>query len=95
MNCAFIADYDTLLQDPAIDGVVVNAPTNMHTDLILKAANAGKHIFTEKVLALTVEDCLKIKQAIEKNNVKFSIALVHKCRGDLLFAKQMAHTCIR
>ncbi|HEY5583635.1 MAG TPA: Gfo/Idh/MocA family oxidoreductase [Ruminiclostridium sp.] len=92
LNCSFVEDYDTLLQDSSIDGVVINSPTNMHTELIVKAANAGKHIFTEKVLALTVEDCIKIKEAIEKNNVKFSIALVHKCKGNLIFAKQIAQS---
>lgn len=92
LNCKFVEDYDTLLQDSSIDAVVINSPTNMHKELIVKAANAGKHIFTEKVLALTVGDCIEIKEAIEKNNVKFSISLIHKCRGDLHFAKQMTRS---
>lgn len=92
LQCSFVEDYDTLLQDSSIDAVVINSPTNMHKELIIKAANAGKHIFTEKVLAFTMCDCIEIKEAIEKNNVKFSISLVHKCRGDLNFARQMAQS---
>jgi len=61
-------------------------------DLIIKAANAKKHIFTEKVLALTVDDCIKIKEAIQRNNVKFSIAFVHKCKAEMIFAKQMVES---
>jgi predicted dehydrogenase len=64
----------------------------MHTELIIKAAKAKKHIFTEKVLALTVESCMKIKEAIQENNVKFSIGFVHKCRPEMLFAKQMVES---
>ncbi|MGH4051120.1 MAG: Gfo/Idh/MocA family protein [Clostridium sp.] len=92
LNCEFIEDYDTLLKDDSIEGVVINSPTVMHTELIIKAANAKKHIFTEKVLALTVDDCIKIKEVVERNNVKFSIAFVHKCKGEMIFAKQMVES---
>ena len=60
-------------------GVIVCAATNKHTEYILAAANAGKHIFAEKVLALAVEDCLRIKDAIEKNGVRFVISYPWKC----------------
>ena len=89
LNCRFIEDYDTLLQDNTIDGVVINAPTKMHGTLIVKAANAKKHIFTEKVLALTVEECLEIKEAIEKNGVKFGIGFAHMSHSHLLKAKSI------
>ena len=45
LNCKFIEDYDLLLKDDSIEGVVINSPTVMHTELIIKAANAKKHIF--------------------------------------------------
>ena len=89
LNCKYIEDYDTLLKDASIEGVVINSKTSMHTELIIKAANAKKHIFTEKVLAFTVEDCEKIKEAIQRNNVKFSISLVYKCSAEMIFAKKM------
>src|SRR5690606_27806584 len=37
-----------------VDGVVVDAPTNRHTEVILAALEAGRHVFTEKVVAPTV-----------------------------------------
>ncbi len=89
LNCKFIEDYDTLLKDDSIEAVVINSPTVMHTDLIIKAAYAKKHIFTEKVLALTVDDCIKIKDAIRRNNVKFSISFVYRCSAEMIFAKQL------
>ena len=89
LSCKFIDDYDTLLKDDSIEAVVINSPTVMHTDLIIKAANAKKHIFTEKVLALTVDDCIKIKDAIRRNNVKFSISFVYRCSAEMISAKQL------
>ena len=37
-----------MLQSDDIDAVIVDAPTSMHREVMLKAAAAGKHIFTEK-----------------------------------------------
>lgn len=61
------------------EGVIVCASTDKHAELIIAAAEAGKHIFTEKVLALTVEDCLRVKEAVEKNGVRFVISYPWKC----------------
>ena len=50
----FEASLPTLLARDDIDAVVVVTPTNQHRDVMIAAARAGKHIFTEKVLASTL-----------------------------------------
>lgn len=92
LNCKYFDDYDELLNDASIDAVAINSSTSSHALLMIKAANKGKHIYTEKVLAITPKDCLKIKEAVEKNNVKFVISFPHKCRADLILAKEMAQS---
>ena len=67
INVPFVADLKDIWADASIDGVVVTAPTAMHKDIIIAAANAGKHVFVEKSLALTYQDALEIKEAIERN----------------------------
>lgn len=88
LGCPFIEDYDVLLQDESIDGVVINSPTVLHPELIIKAANAKKHIFTEKVLAIRYADCQAIQEAVNRNKVNFTISYVHKCKPEMLLAKQ-------
>jgi 1,5-anhydro-D-fructose reductase (1,5-anhydro-D-mannitol-forming) len=66
---------DELLANPDIDAVVVNAPTNMHRDIMVAAANAGKHIFTEKVIAPTIQEANEILAAVERNQVKLTVSL--------------------
>src|SRR5437660_10124767 len=50
----FFESLDAVLALPEVDGVVVNSPTSMHRDILVAAANAGKHIFTEKSLTITL-----------------------------------------
>lgn len=88
LNVDFEADYDKLLAREDVDAILVCTPTNMHKEIMIKAAQAKKHIFTEKVLALTVADCDEIIKAIEENGVKFSICFPHRCRPRNLFIKQ-------
>ena len=88
LGAEFIADLDALLARKDIDAVACNTPTTMHTEVLLKAANAGKHIFTEKTLACTVEECEKIAEAVKRNNVVFTISLPHKAWPVVKFAKK-------
>jgi predicted dehydrogenase len=89
LNVDFEPDLDKLLARDDVDAVCVNAPTNIHREVMVKAALAGKHIFTEKVLALTVEDCEAIKAAVEKGGVKFCISFPHRAMPHNLMAKKV------
>lgn len=85
----FYENYDELLQNEDIQGVVINSATNKHTELILKAIKAGKKVFSEKVLALTYTDCLEIKKALVVKNAELTLSLVKKCNSQFIFAKNL------
>jgi len=85
----FEPNLDKILARADVDAVCISAPTNMHAEVMIKAANAKKHIFTEKILAITVEECYAIKEAVERNNVKFTICLFHCSLPHNLFAKKV------
>jgi 1,5-anhydro-D-fructose reductase (1,5-anhydro-D-mannitol-forming) len=71
---SFVDNLDTLLASD-IDGVIVTTPTTMHQEVIVKAANAKKHIFSEKVLAHTTDSAKAILTAVQKNNVALMVSL--------------------
>ena len=52
-------DLDDALRDPQVQGVVLCTPHTLHTDQIVRAANAKKHVFCEKPLAMSRADVLK------------------------------------
>ena len=89
LGCEFVPCLDTLLARDDIEAVVCDAPTTAHHDIIIKAAKAGKHIFTEKALCPTVAECLDVKKAIEESGVTFVISLPQRGRPCVQFAKKM------
>lgn len=82
--------FDSLEELIASDaeGVIVCCATDSHAAVMEKLAAAGKHIFTEKVLALTEEDCQRVANAVAKNNVSFVISLVQKYQPGPLTVKK-------
>lgn len=67
------ADYREILSDPEIDAVMVCSPTATHAQISMEAARAGKHIFCEKPVDMTVEKILETKKVIEETGVKMQI----------------------
>lgn len=89
LNVPFVEDYDELLRRSDVDAVAICTPTNMHKDIMIKAANAKKHIFTEKVMCLTTKECDEVIKAVRENGVVFTISLPHRSFPSNRFIKQM------
>ncbi|MDT0646017.1 Gfo/Idh/MocA family oxidoreductase [Zunongwangia sp. F260] len=66
-------NMDSIANNDDIDVVYVVLPNSMHAEYAIKAANAGKHVWCEKPMAKTAEECRQIIDACKKNNVKLSI----------------------
>ena len=89
-NGCVAASFEDILNDPEIEGVVISTATNEHPDVIIKACDAGKAVFTEKVLALTNEDAEAMKAAVIRNNTRFAISFPHMSESPVLFALDAA-----
>jgi predicted dehydrogenase len=89
LGADFHADLGELLARPDVDGVVVTTPTSAHRDVILAAARARKHIFTEKVLALTPAQVRQILAAVERNRVKLTVSLPRLSDGYTLAIRKV------
>jgi 1,5-anhydro-D-fructose reductase (1,5-anhydro-D-mannitol-forming) len=84
----FYNDLEAVLALPDVDGVVVDAPTSMHRDILIAAAQAGKHIFTEKSLTITLAEATEVLGAVQDANIQFMISLPSRTRPEILFAKR-------
>lgn len=88
LGAEFEPDYGKLLSRGDVDGVLIGSPTSMHKELIIAAARAGKHIFTEKVLTFTLKDALEIADAVKKSGVKFVISYPRKMWAPNLYIQK-------
>ncbi len=80
-------DPARIFADDGIDAVYITTHHDSHAPLAIAAANAGKHIFIEKPLALKIEDCEAVAEAVERCGVRLMPAfklryypLIHRAR---------------
>jgi len=71
-----VKEYKTLeecVSDPQIEWVMIGSWNSKHSEQTVAAFNAGKHVFCEKPLATTIEDCLKMRDAWITSRKNFAI----------------------
>lgn len=74
MGCRFEPDYGALCADKDIDGFLITAGTTKHAELAIPAAEAGKHIFMEKALAVDPSEAQRIREAVKRAGIHFTIS---------------------
>ncbi|MDR3710492.1 MAG: Gfo/Idh/MocA family oxidoreductase [Capsulimonadaceae bacterium] len=81
----FYNDATDLFADDKVDAVSVCVPNNVHAELVVQAAKAGKHILCEKPISNTLAGAQKIEEAARKvkaNGKVFMLAMNNRYRGD-------------
>jgi scyllo-inositol 2-dehydrogenase (NAD+) len=89
LGVPFEKDLEKVLTNPDIDAVIVDTPTHLHKEVIILAAKHKKHIFTEKVLAFTIQDCEEILSAVKENDVKLMVSLPRLTENYYLYAQEV------
>lgn len=69
------SDYDSVLNDPEIDLIVICTPHNQHSEMAIRAVNAGKHVLVEKPMALKLNELRPVVEAVRKAGVTFTVGL--------------------
>ena len=59
-------NYSAVLEDPAVDAVVIAVPPRFHLDLTLQALSAGKHVLVEKPAYLSLTDYEQVREARDR-----------------------------
>lgn len=84
----YVDDLDALLGDASVDAVIATTPTAAHRDVLVRAAEQGNHIFSEKVLAANTADADAIAAAVDDADVKLMLSLPRLCEGGYLAAQE-------
>ena len=66
-------NYDDLLNDPAVDAIVISTPVATHYDFARKAMEHGKHVLLEKPATTSVSEAEKLVDLAEKQKLTFMV----------------------
>lgn len=72
--------FDQIANNPDIDVVYVVLPPSLHKEYVIRAANAGKHVWCEKPMAISVAECRAMIDACKKN--KRSLAIGYRLQHE-------------
>jgi predicted dehydrogenase len=84
------ADLADVLDDPAIDAVIVATPHLTHEEQVVAAAEAGKHVFCEKPLALRAAAARRMLDACRRRNLVLGVGHERRFEGSMEEAARMA-----
>ena len=86
-------DYKDVLADDSVDLAILSVPHAMHLDMVKASAEAGKHVFCEKPMAMTVEEACEIVRIVRANGVKLCVDYNRRFAPSMQYLKReyMAH----
>ncbi|MCA0757136.1 Gfo/Idh/MocA family oxidoreductase [Paenibacillus sp. N4] len=83
-------DYRELLADPGVEAVSICTWNNTHAEISIAALEAGKHVLVEKPLCRTVEEALKVQEAVEKSGKLLQVGFVRRYDANAQLLRAMA-----
>ena len=86
-----VQDYHEILNDPTVDAVLICSSTDTHADIAVEAAKAGKHIFCEKPVDLTVAKIKAVEAAVKEAGVKLQIGFNRRYDHNFAAIKDLAN----
>ncbi|MCK0472232.1 Gfo/Idh/MocA family protein [Halalkalibacter sp. APA_J-10(15)] len=85
----YTTDWNDLISRDDIDVIDINAPSDAHKEIAIAAARAGKHVFCEKPLALTLEDAREMLAVVKETGVKHMVNFNYRFTPAVMLAKKL------
>jgi len=85
----FINNFDDLLSVQGLEAIIICSPTDTHADYVIRAAKAGKQIFCEKPLDLSLERVHEVLDVVNENGVKLMLGFNRRFDPNFLKIKNM------
>ena len=87
-GATWVASVEDLLETPGVDIVVLTTPSGLHADQAVLAAEAGKHIITEKPMAITRKSIDRMVAAASSCGVEMAVIFQNRFSRDILKVKR-------
>lgn len=89
-NCEQYQDYEDVLAREDIDAVTIGTPDHWHAKIAIDAMRAGKHVYCEKPLTLTIEEGRQICKVAEETGMVFQTGTQQRSEFNGIFLKAIA-----
>jgi predicted dehydrogenase len=86
---SYETDWRRLIERDDIDLIDIVSPNNTHAEMAIAAAEAGKHVFCEKPLAMTMPEAKRMLEAVQKAGVVHMIGHAYRYAPAVQFAKKL------
>ncbi len=83
------ASVEALCADAGVDVVYVATPHQLHADHVEAAAAGGKHVLVEKPIAITLDECRRMIDAVERANVRLIVGHSHSFDAPIVRAREI------
>lgn len=83
-------NYDRMLEDPNVDIVSICTPHHLHSQEVVKAAEAKKHVVIEKPVAISLEQLKAMRDAVRRSRVKSIVSVVARWNPIVRTIKSLA-----
>jgi predicted dehydrogenase len=91
-GCKAYNDYRELLARPDIDAVVIATPDHWHTMTAIHACEAGKDVYCEKPLTLTIREARRVVEAARRNGTVFQVGSQQRSSDNFRFACELVRS---
>lgn len=88
LNCRYYIDYKEMIDKEDIDVVHICTPHYMHAPIAIYAANAKKHVLTEKPMSISIEDAEAMIKAAKDNNVTLGVIFQNRYNPGSVLIKE-------
>ncbi len=89
-NCEIYEDYEDLIARDDIDAVTIGTPDHWHAKIAIDALRAGKHVYCEKPLSLTIQEGRQVCQVAKETGKVFQVGTQQRSEYDQIFLKAVA-----
>ncbi|MCI7813417.1 MAG: Gfo/Idh/MocA family oxidoreductase [Robinsoniella sp.] len=85
---AVYKDYGAMLADPKVDAIIIGVGDQFHMPCAKQAILAGKHVFVEKPMGVSIEECQEVKKLAEEKGVFLQVGHMKRYDEGLQYAKK-------
>ncbi|MCA9127503.1 MAG: Gfo/Idh/MocA family oxidoreductase [Planctomycetales bacterium] len=90
-SCKVYGDYREMFEnEPGVDVVTIGTPDHWHVKIAIEAMKAGKHVYCEKPLTLTIAEGQVVQEAVKRYGKTFQVGTQQRSEFDMRFLKAVA-----